>query len=260
MLREYLKSLADRFRSHCPDLETLNAQDFPDAIDYVWDEAFVKGVQSADTTEAFENGKKQIWDMATNNGKRTVFYYMFYQWNFTNDNGDVIFVPPIDLRPTIATSMFSTNQSRIDLQEVFENADKVLDFSNCTVAQQCFYATEFTRIGKCDWSKCANLNTTYRNSYYLVTIDEIVFSASVNYNFTNTFAGCTSLQNVVASGSLATSGLDLSACPLTRASKLSFLNILEPTSTTKTIVFGAGESLTDEDVAIGTQKGWSVTV
>ena len=88
----------------------------------------------------------------------------------------------------------------------------------------------------------------------------MVFSENTNYTFTQMLNGCTSLMNVNATGSLATSGLDLSACPLTRASKLTFLNILVQTSTPKTITFGAGEALSDEDVAIGTQKGWSVVV
>lgn len=222
-----------------------------------------------DFDEVYEAGKQagggsiddsKFWDMLTNYGERQYHYYTFYQWSFIDKEGNIIFVPRDDLKPSIATSMFSNIYNKIDLQEIFDNADKTLDFSNCSVAQTCFYASHFTRIGKCDWSKCPNLNGTYRTCKYLVTIDEIVFSASLNYNFTNTFDGCTSLQNVIPSGSLATSGLDLSACPLTRASKLSFLEILEPTSTPKTIIFGAGESLSDDDVLEATQKGWSVTV
>lgn len=253
MLREYLKSLADKFRTYLGGEPTdlINAQDFPSAIDDVYEAGKQAGGGSGDSV---------MWDMVTANGTRKNYTYSFAYWSFVDSYGNITFNLPINLKPTIVSSMFAYITNKIDLADHLEKIGRTIDFSDCTVAQQCFYTSQFTRLWKCDWSKCPNLNATYRNCSDLVTIDEIVFNENINYNFTNTFAGCTSLQNVTATGSLATSGLDLSECPLTRTSKLSFLNILSQTSTTKTITFGAGETLTNEDVAIGTQKGWSVTV
>ena len=205
-------------------------------------------------------GDDTEWDMLTDYGTRTVYPYAFHYWRLADSNGNTSFNPKYDIKPTNANSMFSYSKGNIDLQEQFEKEGKILDFSNCTSMSQVFYLSEIVRIGIVDVTKAANLTALFGNARALQKADGIVFSKDVNYTFTNTFLNCESLTDMAAYGSLATSGLNLSACPLTRASKLSFLNILELTSTTKTIIFGEGESLTDEDVAIGTQKGWSVIV
>lgn len=250
MLREYLKSLADKFREkfEMSEIELLNAQDFPDLIDEVYEAGKQAGGDSSDDTK--------FWDMLTDYGTRTVYTYGFQYCNL----GNSYFFPSHDIKPTEAIAMFARTKGNFDLVECFAKNGKTLSFSNCTALQQLFYLSKVKKIGICDFTKATNLYAVFGNCSNLEEIVEIKFSKEMNYAITNMFLNCGKLTKVIASGSFAISGLDLSACPLTRASKLSFLNILEPTSTTKTIIFGAGESLTNEDVAIGTQKGWSVIV
>lgn len=257
-LREYLKSLADKIRYVCGwgEDELINAQNFVIAIDDVYNAGYEAGQQSGGGS-----GDSVVWDMITNYGKRTDYTYAFSNWDIVDDSGNVTFEPPVDIVPVNATWMLARIYGGVDLEAQFEKTGKKLDFSKCTNASSTFYSSSFTRIGVCDFSITKNLSGTFNLCRQLVTIDEIKFDENTSYNFTNTFGSCQSLVNVIATGTLSTSGLDLSACPLTRASKLSFLNILVTTSTPKTITFGAGYSLTNEDVAEATnEKGWTVIV
>lgn len=222
-----------------------------------------------DFDDVYEAGKQagggssddsKFWDMITDCGNKTTYPYAFYYCRLADSNGNILFTPKRDIRPTTAGSMFEGAKGSIDLQAQFEKEGKVLDFSNCTAINRCFYLSEIERIGVLDVTRSQNISALLGFCKNLYKVDEIVFSKDITYNVANMFLGCESLTDITASGELATSGLNLSDCPLTRTSKLSFLNILEPTTTTKTITFGAGETLTNEDVAIGTQKGWSVVV
>ena len=219
-----------------------------------------------DFDDVYEAGKRDgggsgiEWDMLTDYGRKTSYQYGFYYCRLADANGNSLFNPKYDIKPATANSMFERSTGNIDLQAQFEKAGKTLDFSNCTNVSRCFYYSDVTRIGVVDVTKSQNLTGIFGYCSSLRKIDGIVFSKGVSYTLSNAFLSCGALSDVTASGELATSGLDLSACPLTRASKLSFLKVLVSTSDAKTIKFGAGEALTNEDVAIGTQKGWSVIV
>ena len=213
-----------------------------------------------DFDEVYEAGEQVCWDMLTDYGNRDGYAYGFYGWRLVDSNGKVLFKPQYDIKPTVANSMFEQTKGAIDLHDAFTNAGKELDFSKCTAMNRVFFRSEVAKLGIIDCTSTSSLTSTFYQCSNLIEIIGIVFSKDKNYTFAATFSGCNSLTNMTAKGSLASSGLDLSACPLTRVSKLSFLNILEPTTTTKTITFGAGETLTNEDVSIGTQKGWSVVV
>ena len=208
----------------------------------------------------FDAGKKETFDMMTDYGNREGYPYGFYYWRLVDSNGKVLFKPEYDIKPTSANSMFENSKGAIDLEDVFTKAGKVLDFSKCATMNRLFFRSEVAKLGIIDCTSTSALASTFGDCPNLTEIVGIVFSKDKNYTFTTPFLRCNALTDITAYGSLASSGLDLSDCPLNRKSKLSFLNILEPTSTTKTIIFGEGESLSNEDVAIATQKGWSVTV
>ena len=55
--------------------------------------------------------------------------------------------------------------------------------------------------------------------------------------------------------------LNLSDCPLTAASAMVFINGLATVTTTRTLKLSATtyDSLTNEQIAIATSKGWTVT-
>jgi hypothetical protein len=255
MLRQYLKSLADKFREVCPSLEgdTISAKDFPDAIEYVYDEAYHKGSLSGGGS----SDDSKFWDMLTDYGTKEQCAYAFYYWRLVDSDGKVLFKPEYDIKPTTANSMFEQTKGAIDLNYVFTEAGKELNFSKCTAMNRLFFRSEVAKLGTIDCTSTSTLASTFGDCSNLTEIVEIKFSDK-EYTFTTPFLRCTALTNMKATGSLSSSGLDLSDCPLTKASKLSFLNILVDTNTAKTITFGAGEKLTKEDVAEATQKGWTV--
>jgi hypothetical protein len=253
MLRQYLKSLADKFREvlDMGDYETINAQYFTDAIGEVYEAGKQAGGGSSDDTK--------FWDMLTDFGNKTLYSYTFYGARLVDTNGKVLFTPKYDMYLTGASAMFEGAKGSIDLQAQFEKAGKVLDFSNSTSINRCFYLSEITRVGIVDCAKATNISALFGNSK-IRKIDGIVFYKTMNYNVASMFLGCTELTEVTAYGELATSGLDLSSCPLTHDSIMSFINILEQTSTTKTITFGTENlaKLSNEEKAIATQKGWTL--
>lgn len=220
-----------------------------------------------DFDDVYEAGKQagggntddtKFWDIITDYGTKELYAYAFYYWRLVDSDGKLLFNPKYDIKPKSANSMFEQTKGAIDLHDVFTKAGKELDFSECPSMNRLFFRSEVARLGVIDCTSTSALASTFGDCDNLTEIVGIVFSKDKNYTFTTPFLRCTSLTNMTAMGSLASSGLDLSPCPLTRASKLSFLNILVDTTTTKTITFGAGETLTPDDVAIGTEKGWTV--
>ena len=83
---------------------------------------------------------------------------------------------------------------------------------------------------------------------------------SVSY-YGNIFYGCESLKNVVGKFECTKFDLDLSDCPLTAQSAMVFINGLATVTETRTLSLSATtyDSLTPEQIAIATSKGWTVT-
>ena len=82
-----------------------------------------------------------------------------------------------------------------------------------------------------------------------------------NYNYNGIFYGCLSLENVVGKFEGAKTYLVLSDCPLTVQSAMVFINGLATITTKRTLYLSAKtyDSLTPEQIAIATSKGWTVT-
>lgn len=77
----------------------------------------------------------------------------------------------------------------------------------------------------------------------------------------DTFYGCVELVNIEFLGTISVSGLNFSDCEkLSVASMLNILNALSATSTKRTITFGETNlaKLTEEQIAIGVNKGWTI--
>ena len=216
-----------------------------------------------DFDDVYETGKaigyRTEWDMLTDYGTRTQCAYMFYDALMVDSTGKILFTPQYNIRLKSAGSMFESAKGEIDLQAQFEKAGKVLDFSNGTTVNRCFYLSDITRVGVVDLSQATNISAMFGYSK-IRKIEQITFAKTQNYNVASMFLGCNELTDVTAYGALATSGLDLSACPLTHDSIMSFIDILEPTSTTKAITFGTTNltKLSDAEKAIATQKGWTL--
>ena len=82
-----------------------------------------------------------------------------------------------------------------------------------------------------------------------------------NYNYNGIFYKCSSLKNVVGKFEGAKINLDLSYCPLTADSAMVFINGLATVTEKRTLYLSATtyDSLTPEQIAIATSKGWTVT-
>ena len=82
-----------------------------------------------------------------------------------------------------------------------------------------------------------------------------------NYSYNDIFYNCYSLENVVGKFEGAKNFLNLSDCPLTEASAMVFINGLATVTTTRTLKLSRTtyDSLTPEQIAIATSKGWTVT-
>lgn len=76
------------------------------------------------------------------------------------------------------------------------------------------------------------------------------------------FDGCTSLKNVEGPITGIRVSIDLSSCPLTRISAMVFINGLDTITTSQIITFSqvTYNTLSAEDIAIATNKGWTVAV
>lgn len=79
----------------------------------------------------------------------------------------------------------------------------------------------------------------------------------VNYN--TVFLRCTSLTNLKFGYNL-NKTVDFKDCPLSHESALSVINGLAPVNSTQTITFSKAtyNTLTNEEIALATSKGWSV--
>ena len=81
------------------------------------------------------------------------------------------------------------------------------------------------------------------------------------YSYRGIFYSCSSLKNVVGKFEGAKINLGLSYCPLTADSAMVFINGLATVTGTRTLSLSATtyDSLTSEQIAIATSKGWTVT-
>lgn len=88
----------------------------------------------------------------------------------------------------------------------------------------------------------------------------------INFNFTSSkqadyqdFYGCQKLENVIGSPSY-NNTVNLQYSPLDNASAMVFINGLAEVTTAKTITFKAStyDTLTPEQIAVATSKGWNV--
>ena len=106
-------------------------------------------------------------------------------------------------------------------------------------------------------SVCTNFNHMFNTCYVVKSLDMIDFN-NVS-TLTAVLGSMSSLYNCTFAN-ISGTGLNVSATTLNRESLLSLLKALQETTTTKTITLGATRKaqLSDEDIAIATDKGWTV--
>ena len=141
------------------------------------------------------------------------------------------------------------------------------DTSNVTLFERMFYGCNNLTsldISNFDTSKLIGLSDMFdgcnrlSDLYLNFNISNITYSLG---SFPYTFSYCFSLKNVVGKFEGTKYDLYLSDCPLTAQSAMVFINGLATVTGTRTLSLSATtyDSLTPEQIAIATSKGWTVT-
>lgn len=139
-----------------------------------------------------------------------------------------------------------------------------LDTSNGITFDRMFYGSNIISLPLSDTSNGTNFNRLCDSCYKLE-------SAKVNLskaeNVTNIFYNCEKLRDLIIDGIIYISGIDLKRCTsLSHDSLMSVINALadyssDTSGTTHSLVLGATNlaKLSDEEKAIATQKGWTLS-
>ena len=243
-------------------LETHGSDDNLDGVPTSEYAGYVEGVAATAHSAGYEDRRAEFWEMYQNSGERVQYDTGFagVSWN------EETFQPMYDIYPTSAYMMFryfGTQNKPFDLQEHLDGLGITLDFSNCTNIYLAFMGTRFTRVGEINCTKATNTRTLFNASSYLKTIDKLILNNNGTNEMQQIFQSCKSLENVTFEGVIGES-LDVGmATKLTKASLDSIISVLKDfsrTSTTATLTLHADSKakLSEADIAIATQKGWTV--
>lgn len=214
--------------------------------------------------KVYDAGKKsqydEFWDAFQNNGNRTDYRYAFAYtgWNTTT------FKPKHIIQPTNATQMFyslgwSDGSATFDLKKHIETFGIVIDFSKATKLDYCFQEAKISRLGVIDLTSATNTMGMFQNTYWLTWIDRIIVSENTpSIGFWNCSAAHIIFEGVLAN--------NLSLAQANNLDKESLDSIVvclkdySGTGTTKTLTLHATAKgkLTESDIAIITQKGWTL--
>ena len=218
-------------------------------------------------TDVYEAKHNEFWD--------NYLFSNYYAYRFAGQGWtDLTFRPTKDIilgeignglfRETSITNLSNCLQPYEDEQGNKQYKIK-LDTSQVKNATYAFAYGKLQVIPKIDLSSVTTSTGIFQNLSKLTTIEGIVVSPTTTF-VSSTFSGCTELNHLIMSGTLAKSGLDLSSSPkLDEESLASIVNVLqdrvaEGLSDTNTITLSSqSESkISDSDKARISQKGWSV--
>lgn len=257
-LTEKLRAIADAIRGKTGKTELLELEQMPAAIENlptleirlqektVTENGTVKpdfwsnglsAVQVAVDTETpyndgvadgFEQGKKTeydaFWDANQDFGNRTDYEHAYDRQGWTDDN----FKPKYLIKPVKASQIFAQNKAL--------SVISVIDFTVATIISQAFTSSS------------------------IETIEKIISSATTPWPRL-CFNGATKLVNVVFDGVIGQGAFYfVDSKLLSRDSMISLFNAIAY-GTTGTIELGATNlaKLTEAEIAIATEKGWTLS-
>lgn len=149
-----------------------------------------------------------------------------------------------------------TNLEEIDISNWNTNNIQKCDnmFNKCTNIKRIV----FPKGRMIDTSIGGGASGMFNECRNLVTVINFNFTSSKQADYQD-FLGCQKLENVIGSPSY-NNTVNLKSCPLTNASAMVFINGLAEVTTAKTITFKAStyDTLTPEQIAVATSKGWNV--
>ena len=181
-----------------------------------------------------------FWDSYQDNGNRTNCRAMFAGYGWTKDT----LKPKYDMSPTEATELFCFNRVISDMRKLGIK----IDFSKCTSFTNTFNNSTLTYATEIIATSCSNYYQMFNNNLNLVTVER--FEVNANATYSNTFAYCSNLSDITFAGTIGQS-LDMSACPLNKASIESIIGCLSTTATGKTLTLKSGQV----DKAFETSEG-----
>lgn len=157
-----------------------------------------------------------------------------------------------------------------DMSNMFSYCSKLtsLDLSNFNTQNVKSIESMFEGCGSLTELDLSNFDTssllstfwTFSNCNSLTTLNLSGWNFSSLQENTGMFAFCSFLSTVIGPVTGIKLSLDLSDCPLTNESAMVFINGLENVSSTQTLKFSPStyETLTQEQIAIATSKGWTI--
>ena len=216
MLREYLSNIAGAIRSKLGTSDKVNAQDFADKVNEVYD----KG-----RNDEYDD----FWDDFQKNGNAHD-----YMCAFGNDGwSDANFKPKY---PIISNNMHRTFRSTrvTDLKKKLTECGVYLDSSAAWDFTQAFgYSSYILTVPELDMRNATTLTSMFCTDSKLHTVDKIIFSENNNLSFTEFAKACYSLKEIRFEGKIA-NNIDFSWSPLSVESMKSIISCLKNhTGTTK---------------------------
>lgn len=206
--------------------------------------------------KVYDAGKKAeydaFWDAYQTNGTTAYYAYRFAGLGWTNKN----FKPKYDFGDMDTAAYMFAGSGIADLSNLPR-------MNILWTAQYMFLGnTRISHIGEIEIKEATcDLIGTFQNASKLITID--LLKVLPDNAYSNTFTGCSALENITFDGDIGNS-INFSTCTkLNHDSLMSIINHLKDfsgTSTTKTCTLGSSNlaKLTDAEKAIATQKGWSL--
>ena len=246
------------------------AEKFEIIADAVYEKGLADGkAEGGNTEEAYNQGvtdgrqaeREEFWN---NFFESTFWYGRFAGGGWNVDTFKPIYPQEKIIPSGSAERMFwkfglepTYKMPLVDLTEFCEN----FDFSQVTNATEMFWDARAININ-IDLSNCTNLISTFRggNGGYLDNI--FLKVSSLCTNFGNAFLSQSSLKNITfTNDSVISASISFAQSnQLTKDSLMSIINALAvvPTKQTLTLHTTAKAKLSAEEIAIATEKNWSV--
>ena len=162
---------------------------------------------------------------------------------------------------TSMTSMFSNCYNLTSLDVSNFDTSKVINMTSMFLGNWNLTSLDVSNF---DTSKVINMSYMFYSDSELTDLYMNFDVRSIKddiFNYDDIFFGCHKLTNVIGKFEGTEYNLDLHYSPLTAASAMVFINGLATVTEKRTLALSATtyDSLTNEQIAIATSKGWTVT-
>lgn len=221
---------------------------------------------AANEQKVYEAGKDKewsdFWDALQKNGKRTSYAYAFVDWQAP------CFKPKYDIKPTNCTRIFYNFATSANpypsVCKCLEDAGVVFDTSKSTNVQYLFWYAYNTDCPVISTVSADNVDSIFAVARYMETVEKLILKDDGSQTLSNSFSQCYALKNIVIEGVIG-NNVDMSACPLSKASFTSVINALSSTTTGKTASFkkSAKEAAFTADewaALIATKTNWTISL